>query len=78
MLSPVGCNVMFCCERYLHVVTVDNVFNSSRSQNTIRNYCISQVSDDSRINILLLLELIMLRDNVIFLILSFIQVSFAI
>ena len=40
------CNVMFCCERYQQVVTVDNAFNCSPSPNAIRNYCISQVSDD--------------------------------
>ena len=65
--SPTGCNVMFCCERYQQVVTVDNVFNCYPSPNAIRNYCISQVSDDLRTTVLRLLELIMLRDNVMFL-----------
>ena len=65
--SPMGCNVMFCCERYQQVITVDNVFNCSRSPNAIRNYCISQVSDDLRTTVLRRLELIMLRDNVMFL-----------
>ena len=65
MFSPVGCNVMFCCERYQQVVTVDNIFNCSPSQNC--NYCISQVSDDLRTTVLRLLELIMARDNVMFL-----------
>ena len=40
MFSPTGCNVMFCCERYQQVVTVDNVYNCSLSPNAIRNYCI--------------------------------------
>ena len=57
-----GCNVMCCCERYQQVVTVDNVFNCSPSPNAIRNCCISQVSDDLR-----LLELMMLRHNVMIL-----------
>ena len=67
MFSPTGCNVMFCCERYQHVVTVDNVFNCSLSPNAIRNYCISQVSDDLRTTVLRRFELIMLRDNDMFL-----------
>ena len=67
MFSPMRCNVMFCCERYQQVVTVDNVFNCSPSSNAIRNYCISQVCDDLRTTVLRLLELIMLRDDVMFL-----------
>ena len=62
-----GCNVMFCCERYQQVVAVDNVFNCSPSPNTICNYFISQVSDDLRTTVLRLRELIMLRHSVIFL-----------
>ena len=58
---------MFCCERYQQVVTVDNVFNCSPSPNTIRNYCVSEVSDDLRTIALRLLSLIMLLDNVMFL-----------
>ena len=57
---------MFCCERYQQVVTVHYVFNCSLSPNEIRNYCISQVSDDLRTTVSRLLELIMQRDNVIF------------
>ena len=67
MFSPMDCNVMFCCERYQQAVTVGNVFNCSLSLNIIRNYCISQVSDYLRTTVLRLLELIMLRDNVMFL-----------
>ena len=55
VFSPTGCNVMFCCERYQQVVTVDNVFSCSLSPNAIRNYCISQVSDDLRTTVLRLL-----------------------
>ena len=66
MFSPMDCNVMVCCERYQQAVTVDNVFNCSSSPNAIRNYCISQVCDELRTNVLRLLELIMLRDNVMF------------
>ena len=66
MFSPTGCNVMLCCERYQQVATVDNVFSCSPSPNAIRNYCISQVSDDLRTTVLRRLELIMLRDNVAF------------
>ena len=62
-----GCHVMFCCKRFQQVVTVDNVFNCSQSPNEIRNYCISQVSDDLQTTVLRLLELIMLRKNVMFL-----------
>ena len=62
VFSPTGCNIMFCCERYQRVVTVDNVVNCSPSSNAIRNYCISQVSDDVRTTVLRLL-----RDNVMFL-----------
>ena len=55
-------HAIICCERYQQVVNVDNV-----SPNAIRNYCVSQVSDDLRNYCLRLLELIMLRDNVMFL-----------
>ena len=75
------CNVMFCWERYQQVVTVDNVFNCSLSPNAILNYCISQVYDDLQTTVLRLLELIMLRDNVLlclYHILSFIGMSFVI
>ena len=67
MFSPMGCNVMFGCERYQKVVTVDHIFNCSLSQNAISNDCVSQVSDDLRTTLLRLLELIMLQDNVMFL-----------
>ena len=67
MFSPTGCNVMFRCDRYQQVVTVDNVYNCSLSLNAIRNYRISQVSDDLRNTVLRLLELIILRDSVMFL-----------
>ena len=67
VFSSTGCNVLFCCERYQQVVTLHNLFNCSPSPNAIRNYCISQVSDDLRTTVLRLLELIMLRDNVMFL-----------
>ena len=53
--------------RYQQVITVDNVFNCSPSPNASRNYCTSQVSADSRTAVSRLLELIMLRDNVVFL-----------
>ena len=62
-----GRNVMFYCERYRQIVTIDNVFNCSFGPNAIRKYCISQVSDDLRTTVLRLLELIMLRDNLMFL-----------
>ena len=67
VFSPTGSNGMFCCERYQQAVTLDNVFNCSVSPNAIRNYCIPLVSDDLRTTVLRLLELIMLRDNVMFL-----------
>ena len=67
MFSSMRCNVMFCYERYQQVVVVNNEFNCSPSPNAIRNYCISQVSDDLRTTVLRLFELIMLRDNVMFL-----------
>ena len=67
MISPVVYNIVFCCERYQQAVTVDNVFNCSLSPNAIRNYCIAQVSDDLRTTVLRLLELIMQRDDVMFL-----------
>ena len=54
-------------DRYQQVVTVYNVFNCSPSPNVIRNYCISQVSVDLRTAVLSLLELIVLRDNVMIL-----------
>ena len=38
MFSPMGCNVMFCYERYQQAATVDNVFNCSMSPNAICNY----------------------------------------
>ena len=61
------CNVMFCCYRYQQVVTVDNVFNCSLSPNANRNYCISQESDDLQTALSRLPELIMPKDNVMFL-----------
>ena len=67
MFLPTGCNVMFCCERYQHVVTIDNIFNCSPSPNAIRNYCIPQVSGDLRTTVLRRFDLIMLPDNVMFL-----------
>ena len=67
MFSLMGCNILFCCQRYRQVITVDNVFNCSLSPNAIRNYCISQVADDLQTDVLRLLELIMLRHNVMFL-----------
>ena len=67
MFSPMGCNVMLCRERYQQVVTVDNVFNCSRSPNAFVFTCTSQISDDLRTTVLILLALIMLRDNVMFL-----------
>ena len=67
MFSPMGCNVMFGCELYKKVVTVDHIFNCSLSPNAIPNDCVSQVSDDLRTTLLRLLELIMLQDNVMFL-----------
>ena len=69
-----GCNVMFCCERYQQTVTVDNVFNCSPSPNANRNYGVFQVYDDLQTTVLRLLELI----NVMFFgkILSFIRGEF--
>ena len=67
MFSPMSCNVLFCCERYQQVVTVDNVFNCSLRPKGIRSYYISQVSEDIRTTASRLLELIMLLDNVMFL-----------
>ena len=54
MFSPMGCYVMFRCERYQQFVF-------SRC-----NYCIFQVSADSLTTVSYLLELILLRDNVMF------------
>ena len=67
MFSLKGCNGMCCCERYQQVVTFDNIFNCSLNPNSIRNYCLSQVSDDLRTTVLRLFELIILRDDVMFL-----------
>ena len=79
MFLQIGCNVLFCCERYQQVITVDNVFNCSLRPNAIHNYCIPQVSDDWRTTVSRLLELIMLRKNVMLLShLSFVTLSFAI
>ena len=64
MFSPKDRNVMFCCERYQQVVTVDNVFSCCLNPKAIRNNCISQVPDDLRTTVLRMLELNMLRDNV--------------
>ena len=67
MFSPIDCNVMFSCDRYQQVDAVDNAFTCSLSPNAIRNYCISQVSDDLRTTVLRLLELIMVRFDVMYL-----------
>ena len=56
-----------CCELYKEIATVHNVLSHSLRMNAIRNYCISQVSDDVWTTICTILELIMLSYNVIFL-----------
>ena len=33
-----GCNILFCCERFERVVTVDNVLSDFLGTNAIRNY----------------------------------------
>ena len=46
MFSPMDSIISFCCARNRPFVTVDNVLSRSLGANAIRNYSVSQVSDD--------------------------------